>query len=590
MADRLSRCPVVVHRQVPHAFMPVVALCAVALASCRDTPPLGPRQVVSHAAYLASAITCRYAGGGTLPCIEERHAKGPTLAQALAELRAAPATDGASGRQVATRDVLFGSQGVNVSLDITGVTYSGGLLALNLAVQDLTTEPMGTADGRTPASDSIIVFFQQMPVVTQGSGAVTVNAPKTGTFTAANQPYFEYPGLLPSNASTIPLVWQFSVPSTVAHFYFTVYVTAQVPDTSAAALAIPAHVFQALAVGAAHTCAVRPTNHSYCWGFNEYGAAGIGASGPVATPVGTLGALAIQSASAGSEFSCGLDAGNGAWCWGDNLSGELGDGTTNDRGEPIAVAGGQSFTQLVTGNEFTCGLSNKMAYCWGDNYMGQLGDGTTNAHATPNAVSGSLQFVQLAAGDFHTCGLTAGGSVYCWGSNASGELGIGSVVSHAAPTLVTGGNQYAAVTAGNELTCALTTGGAAYCWGANLYGAIGNGTTNTVVMSPTAVGGGIVFSGIAAGAFHVCAVSAAGPTYCWGDNSNGQIGDGTTIDRTSPAKVSGSALFAAVGAGFAHTCALTAAGATYCWGLNTSGQLGNGTLLSQLAPAAVSLP
>lgn len=570
--------------------MPTAALCAIAVGGCRDTLPLGPRQVTSHAAYLASAITCRYGGTKALPCVEVAHVKGVTLAQALAELQAAPATADAGDEQVSSRGVLFGSQGVNVNLGIAGVTYSAGLLSFDASVQDLTTEPMGTADGRTPASDSIIVFFQQTPIVTQGSGTVTVNAPKTGTFTAANQPYFEYPGLLPSNASTIPLVWQLSVPPTVAHFYFTVYVTAQVPDTSAAGLTIPAHVFQALAVGEAHTCAVRPTNHNYCWGFNEYGAAGIGASGPLATPVGTLGALAIRSASAGSEFSCGLDAANSAWCWGDNLSGELGDGTTSDRGEPIAVTGGQSFAQVVTGNEFACGLANKIAYCWGDNYMGQLGDGTTTAHATPTPVSGALQFVQLAAGAFHACGLTAGGSLYCWGGNASGELGIGSVVGHAAPTLVTGSNQYAAVTAGNELTCALTIGGAAYCWGSNLYGAIGNGTSNNALMSPTPVSGGIVFAGIAAGAFHVCGISTAGPTFCWGDNSSGQVGDGTTTDRTSPTKVSGSTAFTSVGAGFAHTCALTAAGATYCWGLNASGQLGNGTLLSQVAPTAVSLP
>jgi alpha-tubulin suppressor-like RCC1 family protein len=132
--------------------------------------------------------------------------------------------------------------------------------------------------------------------------------------------------------------------------------------------------------------------------------------------------------------------------------------------------------------------------------------------------------------------------------------------------------------------------GAAFCWGSDIYGAVGNGSKGFNVTSPSAVGGGIVFSSITSGAFHTCAISTAGPTYCWGDNSSGQLGDGTTTDRVSPTLVTGSLAFAGVGAGFSHTCALTAPGATYCWGSNTSGQLGNGTMTSQLSPTAVSLP
>jgi alpha-tubulin suppressor-like RCC1 family protein len=535
-----------------------------------------------------------------VPCAEYAHSRSNTLASALAALRTqAPPTGNIAplaarptkGGTVGTRDVYFGQQGVDVYVGVTNVALNGTMFQFDATIQNLATEPLGTADGRTPASDSVMIFFTQLPVVTAGTGSVTVANP-TGynTFTASNQPYYQYPGLLPSNATSPPMLWEMTVSTGVQAFDFDVYVAAQVPDTSAAALAIPAHAFDSLAVGEAHTCAIRAGNHEYCWGFNAYGALGVQESSPVTIPEGVLGNLGIESVAAGSEFSCALAVG-GAYCWGDNLSGEVGDGTEIDRGEPVVTSPpvGQ-FAVIKAGTEFSCGLVSGAAYCWGDNYTGQLGNASTTPDARPTAVAGSLQFAALTVGAFHACALTSGGSAYCWGANADGELGTGNTTTATSPAAVNTSTLFASIAAGNDFTCALDGAGNAYCWGANTFGALGIGTVGGTASTPQTVTGGLHFTRIAAGAFHVCGITTSGATYCWGSNSSGQVGDGTTTDHSAPEAVSGAYAFTAIGAGFAHSCGLTGSGSTYCWGDNSSGQIGDGTFTQRLSPTSVLLP
>jgi alpha-tubulin suppressor-like RCC1 family protein len=577
-------------------------LCAL-LVACSGESPVAPHPGGPKSAFEVAAIACSgNMQGINVLCAEYAHVNSRTLAGALAVLRSHPAPSmpisalrptGSVRTPVGVRDVYFGQQGVDVFVGTSNVTYSGGIFTVPATVQNLSTEPLGSADGRTPSSDSIIVFFSQLPVVTSGSGTITVDSTAgTGTFTAANQPYYQYPGLLPSNATSSPVDWVFSVPGTVQAFNFDVYVAAQVPDTSSGALAIPAHAFNSLAVGEAHTCAIRPGNHEYCWGFNAYGAIGINESGPVSTPRGVLGNLGIQSITSGSEFSCALTTG-GAYCWGDNLSGEVGDGSTLDRGEPVATSPSSgSFSDIAGGTDFSCGVASGTAYCWGDNYTGQLGTGTASLtlQTSPHPVaSGAPQFVSVTVGAAHACGLTSGGAAYCWGANADGELGTGNNTSTATPTLVSGGVMFAALAAGANFTCGFDLTGNAYCWGANVWGSLGTGTSGASANTPQHVAGGLQFSKLTAGGYHACGIAANG-AYCWGANDSGQLGNGTRNDNASPQLVSGAYAFTAIGAGFAHTCAVVGSGGTYCWGDNSSGQIGDGTFTQRLTPTAVLLP
>jgi len=156
-----------------------------------------------------------------------------------------------------------------------------------------------------------------------------------------------------------------------------------------------------------------------------------------------------------------------------------------------------------------------------------------------------------------------------------------------APTPVAGGLTFTVLSAGLlGDTCGVTPSGAAYCWGGNSDGELGDGTTNSPELVPTPVAGGLTFAAVSAGVYHTCGVTTSGAAYCWGSNAFGQLGDGTATDRLVPTAVAGGLTFTAVSTGWWHTCGATTSGAAYCWGDN--GFLGDGTNTGRLVPTAVA--
>src|SRR5881392_4064478 len=124
---------------------------------------------------------------------------------------------------------------------------------------------------------------------------------------------------------------------------------------------------------------------------------------------------------------------------------------------------------------------------------------------------------------------------------------------------------FAAVSAGGIHTCGVAAGGVAYCWGWNTRGQLGDGTSGTERWVPVRVVGDARFAAVSAGDRYSCGLTAASAAYCWGLNGWGQLGDGTTTDRSSPVPVAGGMSFKAMSTGFRQTCAITAGGTTYCW-------------------------
>ena len=143
------------------------------------------------------------------------------------------------------------------------------------------------------------------------------------------------------------------------------------------------------------------------------------------------------------------------------------------------------------------------------------------------------------------------------------------------------------ISAGFGHSCGRTQNGAVYCWGDNSVGQLGDGTTTDRPV-PTLVAGGIRFVEISAGTFHSCGRAQNGGVYCWGRNDYGQLGDGTYADRGAPTLVTGGLSFVEISAGFEDSCGRTQSGAVYCWGRNDFGELGDGTTTEHATPTLVT--
>jgi alpha-tubulin suppressor-like RCC1 family protein len=345
--------------------------------------------------------------------------------------------------------------------------------------------------------------------------------------------------------------------------------------------------------------------------------------------------LPLTNVFAGNFFTCGLAAEGRSYCWGFNDAGQLAKGTgvveTVDRpSSPVTLGdslGGPfpTFRQLAVGRNHACGVTlARQLLCWGTGNAA-LGATTPTLITEVNSVASTAA---VATGEIHTCVLDIGGKIRCAGENQRGELGrptsgdpvLDTLRTGTNPTVLdsisdplvgfVGGLRYSAVTAGQLHTCAFprfdptrTTGVTntmrPLCWGDNTAGQLGNGTTSQRVRPDTVA----IFPGVTAydstslvaGAQHTCVLSAAGDAYCWGSNAFGQLGNsgttGTGARQLKMVRVSGGRKFVRLAAGDYHTCGIDReTGNAYCWGRNNVGQLGNGGTGISAAPVLVTRP
>ncbi|MBP7963143.1 MAG: hypothetical protein KBG20_07640 [Caldilineaceae bacterium] len=352
----------------------------------------------------------------------------------------------------------------------------------------------------------------------------------------------------------------------------------------------------AIAAGYYHTCALITGGGVKCWGDNFGGQLGDGTTTDRLTPVDVIGmSSGVTAIDTGNFHTCTLTMAGGVKCWGYNSRGQVGDGTETRKSSPVDVTGlGSGVAAIGIDGDHACAVTTTgEVKCWGNNAYGQLGDNTGGAKLTPVDVMGlnsGAVTIEASGHNGYTCVLTTGGGVKCWGDGLltpTDKVGLS--------------NDLAAVAAGDAHTCILGNGGFVKCWGKNDHGQLGDGTTDYYKSNPVDVTGlssGVLAIAAGDGSYtydssspgtHTCALTAAGGVKCWGNNGSGQLGDGSTTDKNTPVDVTGlSSGITAIAVGGNHTCALTAAGGVKCWGNNWEGQLGDGTSSTRNTPVDVS--
>ena len=341
-----------------------------------------------------------------------------------------------------------------------------------------------------------------------------------------------------------------------------------------------------LSAGGGVTCAVDISNYAFCWGDNTHGMLGTDnmvtaetctdetnnphycSTKPIRVVFRHFAAISV-----GDQHVCAIEAYSGnPYCWGENRVGQLGVPVTSTVPPPPPVpaptlvqppAGSSTRLSLISiaaGGSSTCGVTTaQQLYCWGNGYgsvpVQQPGSFasvsqnytdwcalTTDQHSCAGwrgiATSpGPYTFISQGSTAKHSCqifGDRGDGfeNTECWGDNSLGQLGngkTGGTVSRSAPTPIPS-KFFQAVAVGASHSCAIeSVTGNAYCWGDNRWVELGNGNTNWGSATPLPVTQvGVTYTRIAAGSGHSCAADTSGAIWCWGLNTMGQLGTGSS--------------------------------------------------------------
>lgn len=347
-----------------------------------------------------------------------------------------------------------------------------------------------------------------------------------------------------------------------------------------------------LAVGDDHGCALTSTNRLYCWGSNDNGqiGAGTGRAFPYATAIELAAGETPQSIAAGARHTCALSD-QGVQCWGDDRLRQLGvftDGVIRlDQPTHVTLLDGTAVGALSLGSGHSCALEAGQVYCFGAAQLTgvetMVGSDEIRRGYVVRSDTGELLdgVIAIAAGDSHTCAATAD-SLWCWGQQPAALVGVQppdeySVATRIAP-LASG---LTALASGADHSC-FASGTQVTCLGDNSQGqAVPGGDLEIVAELPLELGAPV--TDLTARATHTCAL--ADGVVCWGDNSDNELGTGPDdhgrhrIDAIPGAP-------STVRAGASHTC-VVANGIAWCVGRNDQGQLGDGSFVDRDQPVAV---
>lgn len=342
--------------------------------------------------------------------------------------------------------------------------------------------------------------------------------------------------------------------------------------------------------GEQFSCGIKTGGSLWCWGWNMGylgNLLGIGATEQT-QPTLVTGGGTWNNIDAGHYSLCGIKSEGSLWCWGTNYYGNIGDSTFNDRNTPTQIIEPGPWKDLSIsgyyGDETVCAIKQDGSlWCWGYNGEGQLGNGTTTESESPVQISGGGIWKQVSVGKTHTCAIKFDNTLWCWGENYA-TFGDGTYNDSLVPTNTTGSTEWLTISAGLWFTCGVRADNKLLCWGSNDTGRTGVGLTSGETLTPTEVLGGgswrhVVTSANSDYNAFACGIKIDGSGWCWGSNNSGQLGDDTYTARSSPTQISGlgATSWSTIDTSYSHACGIYTGGKAVCWGSNTNGEIGDGT-------------
>jgi alpha-tubulin suppressor-like RCC1 family protein len=280
----------------------------------------------------------------------------------------------------------------------------------------------------------------------------------------------------------------------------------------------------------------------------------------------------------------------GLWLVGDNIYGQLGDSTTTERSSPVqTICGGTNWKQVAAGYAYTAAIkTDGTLWAWGYNILGQLGDSTTTDKSSPvQTIAGGTNWKQVATGYAHTAAIKTDGTLWLWGYNEYGQLGDSTIASKLSPvqTICGGTNWKQVAVGGGHYTAAIKTDGTLWTWGYNYYAQLGDSTRTDRSSPVQTIAGGTNWKQVATGYYHTAAIKTDGTLWTCGYNGYGQLGDSTTTERSSPVQtIAGGTNWKQISCCFLNTAAIKTDGTLWAWGYNEYGELGDGTTTNRSSP------
>ncbi|WP_309640460.1 T9SS type A sorting domain-containing protein [Flavobacterium sp.] len=369
------------------------------------------------------------------------------------------------------------------------------------------------------------------------------------------------------------------------------FINCDVAVATVQVLAPPPSCWQSVSIGDYHTSAIKTDGTLWSWGGNGLGNLGIGNTTDSSFPVQVGTDTDWKFIAVGDYHTLAIKNNGTLWAWGWNQYSQLGDGTTINRNSPIQIGMDTDwkFASALYGSSSAIKTNNTL-WCWGDNTMGSVGNGTTINQTTPVQISTDTNWKTISVGDAHSMAIKTTGTLWTWGVNDRGQLGNASTTNVSSP-IPTGTaasfNQWKAVSASRRYTLGLLNDGTMWAWGENTLGQLGDGTTTNSNI-PIQVGSDTNWAIISAGYFHRLAIKNDGTLWAWGVNQVGALGDGTTTDRSTPVQIGTDTDWVKISAKYNHSAAMKSDGSLWVWGRNLFGALGDGTNTNQSSPIMVS--